>query len=69
MTNDIQMAICRSTGAEITEVEMKHREAMKYDLVTRLHQQLGKTRKQVIELFRFYNKAAKTKILPPAVVR
>ncbi|MCE3282156.1 MAG: hypothetical protein K0Q66_893 [Chitinophagaceae bacterium] len=60
MKND-ELVKCRSTGLDISQSEMNYREDKKNVLVKRLQLQLGKTREQVLGLFRFYNKASKSK--------
>jgi hypothetical protein len=61
------MTICKTTGAAISYSEMHYREGKKNELLRRLQLQLGKTRSQVIELFRFYNKSRKTLIDPVTI--
>ena len=55
------MTICKTTGMLISNTELVYREGKKHELLTRLQLQLGKTREQVIELFRFYTNLPKKK--------
>lgn len=55
------MATCKTTGEKITNEENNYREGKKNDLLKRLQLQLGKTRDQVLDLFRSYNKNTQKK--------
>jgi hypothetical protein len=63
MTKKNAMTICKTTGAAISIPEMHYREGKKNELLARLQLQLGKTREQVIGLFRYYTNLPKKKKL------
>lgn len=56
-----EMTTCKTTGAVITFEEMEYRDGKRNDIVRRMQLQLGKTKKQVLALFHFYNSLAHRK--------
>jgi hypothetical protein len=56
------MTVYKTTAATLPESEIHYREGKKNELLARLQLQLGKTREQVIGLFRFYIGLSKKKL-------
>jgi len=50
-----QMTTCKSTGEQITIAERDYRDEKRNSLIIKLQEQLGKTRQQVLALFRLYS--------------
>jgi hypothetical protein len=56
--NDLT-TICKTTGETITIEEMNYRDGRRDEILEKFQLQFGKTRHQVLELFRYYSKKDK----------
>lgn len=56
--NDLT-TICKTTGETITIEEMNYRDGRRDEILAKFQFQFGKTRHQVLELFRYYSKKDK----------